>query len=189
MKDDIEAVECFWGRRAQEATEFKPLEEKNSFKAFLGWTGAATATKQCNMWIHAFNRLPKSERPCAIIFEEDDCDTDDGVLVKDWYLEVKPKNSVVNLSEFALGASADDAEAVLVRPGCSFTAYDENDGRGKEVTITAPKTAIPTYFQLDEGKYVSTKLGFSRVTCYPYKRFQTIFILLIYSYRLSQLLL
>ena len=70
MKDDIEAVECFCGRQAQEATEFKPLEEKNSFKAFLGWTGAATATKQCNMWIHAFNRLPKSERPCAIIFED-----------------------------------------------------------------------------------------------------------------------
>ena len=70
------------------------MEEKNSFKAFLGWTGAATATKQCNMWIHAFNRLPKSERPCAIIFEEDDCDTDDGVLIRDWYLEVKPKNKL-----------------------------------------------------------------------------------------------
>lgn len=111
------------------------------------------------MWIHAFNRLPKSERPCAIIFEEDDCDTDDGVLIKDWYLEVKPKNTVVNLAEVGFGASADDAEAVLVRPGCSFTAYDENDGRGKEVTITAPKTSIPTYFQLDEGKYVSTNIS------------------------------
>merc|ERR1712045_934930 len=94
-----------------------------------------------------------SERACAITFESEDCETSDGVLLKDWYLEVLPSNKVVNLPEISTGAKADSAEAVLVRPGCSFTAYDENDGRGKEVTITAPKTAIPTYFQLDEGKY------------------------------------
>jgi len=155
LKDDIEAVECFCGRKAQEATEVKPLEEKNFLKAIAGWLGAGSATKHCNMWIHAFNRLPKSERPCAIIFEEEDCDTSDGVLSKDWYLEVPSENKIVNLDKFSRGASEDDAEAVLVRPGCSFTAYDKNDGKGKEVTVTAPpctaSSCTPTFFPLDEG--------------------------------------
>merc|ERR1711902_438117 len=141
LKDDIEAVECFCGRRAQEATEFKPLEEKNSFKAFLGWTGAATATKQCNMWIHAFNRLPKSERACAIIFEADDCETSDGLLSNNWHLEVKSENKVVDLAEFSFTAKADSAEAVLVRPGCTFTGYQRDGGKGQEVTISASKTS------------------------------------------------
>ena len=125
------------------------MKSGNFLESIANWAGAGTATNHCNLWIHAFNRLPVSERPCAIIFESEDCETSDGVLLKDWYLEVLPSNKVVNLPEISTGAKADSAEAVLVRPGCSFTAYDEDDGKGKEVTVTAPKTSkSPKFYPL-----------------------------------------
>jgi len=149
LEDDIEAVECFCGAKARQATEVQPLKSGNFLESIANWAGAGTATNHCNLWIHAFNRLPVSERPCAIIFESEDCETSDGVLLKDWYLEVLPSNKVVNLPEISTGAKADSAEAVLVRPGCSFTAYDEDDGKGKEVTVTAPKTSkSPKFYPL-----------------------------------------
>merc|ERR1712076_318944 len=101
------------------------------------------------MWIHAFNRIPTSKRPCAILFESEDCETSDGVLLKDWYKEIMPNPRVVNLPELSLGAKADSAEAVLVRPGCTFTGYDEDNGRGKEVTVTAAgNTKTPKFLSL-----------------------------------------
>lgn len=91
------------------------------------------------MWIHAFNRLPVNERPCAILFESEDCETSDGLLLKDWYEEILPSNQVVNLPEISIGAKADSAEAVLVRPGCTFIGYDEDNGQGASIQVTAPR--------------------------------------------------
>ena len=55
---------------------------------------------------------------------------------------------VVNLPELSFGAKADSAEAVLVRPGCTFTGYDEDNGRGKSVTVRAPRSNRPKYYPL-----------------------------------------
>jgi len=154
LKDDIEAVECYCGAKAREATEVKPLKSANFLESIANWAGAGTATNHCNMWIHAFNRLPKSERACAIIFEADDCETSDGLLSNNWHLEVKAENKVVDLAEFSFTAKADSAEAVLVRPGCTFSGYQRDGGKGQEVTISASKTSnTPTYAALADGKY------------------------------------
>ena len=139
MENDIEAVECYCGQAARQATEVLPLEPRNFLDRIAGWANVGTATKHCNMWIHAFNRLPVNKRPCAILFESEDCETSDGVLFKDWYKEIMPNRRVVNLPELSTGAKADSAEAVLVRPGCTFTGYSEDDGLGKRVTVTAPR--------------------------------------------------
>lgn len=159
LENDIEAVECYCGRKAQQATEIQPLEPRNFLDSIAGWAGAGTATKHCNMWIHAFNRLPKSKRPCAILFESEDCETSDGILFKDWYKEIMPNPRVVNLPEISTGAKADSAEAVLVRPGCTFTGYDEDNGIGKSVTVRAPRNSNrPKFFPL-ASKYNPFKSG------------------------------
>ena len=115
--------------------------------AVAGGLNVGTATKHCNMWIHAFNRLPKSKRPCAILFEADDCQTSDG-LINNWYKEIMPTSRIVNLPEFSFGAKADSAESVLVAPGCTFTGYDEDNGRGLSVTVSAPRSNRPKYYPL-----------------------------------------
>jgi len=130
LKDDIEAVQCYCGSKARQVTEVKPFSVSSLQKLFK------TQDNYCNLWIHAFNRLPVQKRPCAILFETGNCYTNDG-LINDWYLEILPNNKIVNLPEVAIGAKADSAESVLVRPGCTFTGYDQDDGRGKEVTATA----------------------------------------------------
>ena len=140
MENDIEAIECYCGVNATKATEILPLQSSNFLEAIANWAGVGTAVNHCNTWIHAFNRLPIQERPCAILFEAEDCETSDGILLKDWYEEIlpMPSNQTVNLPELSTGAKADSAEAVLVRPGCTFTGYDEDDGKGLSVTVTAP---------------------------------------------------
>jgi len=133
------------------ATQVLPLQSstfESAVSGFLNVFDIPTATKYCNLWIHAFNRLPVQSRPCAILFESEDCETSDGLLLKDWYLEILPKQGVVNLPELSTGAKADSAEAVLVRPGCTFTGYAQDDGRGKEVTVSAPNNRRPTYYPL-----------------------------------------
>jgi len=139
LENDIEAVECYCGQKAIQATEILPLVPRNSLDRIAGWANFGTATKHCNMWIHAFNRLPINKRPCAILFESEDCETSDGVVFKDWHKEIMPNRRVFNLPELSLGAKADSAEAVLVRPGCTFSGYSEDNGLGKEVTVTAPR--------------------------------------------------
>merc|ERR1711997_1212205 len=149
LENDIEAGECFCGAKARQATEIQPLEPRNFLDSIAGWANVGTATKHCNMWIHAFNRIPTSKRPCAVLFESEDCETSDGLLLKDWYLEILPKQGVVNLPELSTGAKADSAEAVLVRPGCTFTGYSRDDGTGKEVTVRSPSSSRrPTYYPL-----------------------------------------
>jgi hypothetical protein len=136
-----------------------PLEAANFLEAIPNWLNAGTATNYCNLFIHAFNRLPIQERPCAILFESDDCSTSDGIFLKDWYLEIQPNNTCVDLPEFALGAKADSAESVLIRPGCTFSAWDEDcvkkdikgfptEGSGKELHVTAPNSKRPTFYPL-----------------------------------------
>jgi len=151
LADDIEAVECYCGAKAQLATQVLPLQSstfESAVSGFLNVFDIPTATRYCNLWIHAFNRLPVEKRPCAILFESEDCETSDGLLLKDWYLEILPKQGVVNLPELSTGAKADSAEAVLVRPGCTFTGYARDDGQGKEVTVSAPNNRRPTYYPL-----------------------------------------
>jgi len=157
LENDIEAVECYCGAQARQATEVQPLESRNFLDAVAGGLNVGTATKHCNMWIHAFNRLPKSKRPCAILFESDDCQTSDG-LINSWYKEIMTTSRVVNLPELSFGAKADSAEAVLVRPGCTFTGYDEDNGRGKSVTVRAPRSNRPKYYPL-ASKYNPFKSG------------------------------
>jgi len=157
LENDIEAVECYCGAQARQATEVQPLESRNFVDAVAGGLNVGTATKHCNMWIHAFNRLPKSKRPCAILFESDDCQTSDG-LINSWYKEIMTTSRVVNLPELSFGAKADSAEAVLVRPGCTFTGYDEDNGRGKSVTVRAPRSNRPKYYPL-ASKYNPFKSG------------------------------
>ena len=145
-------MECFCGAKAQLATQVLPLQSstfESAVSGFLNVFDIPTATRYCNLWIHAFNRLPVQDRPCAILFESEDCETSDGLILKDWYLEILPKQSVVNLPELSTGAKADSAEAVLVRPGCTFTGYARDDGQGKEVTVRAPSSSRrPTYYPL-----------------------------------------
>jgi len=157
LENDIEAVECYCGAQARQATEVQPLESRNFVDAVAGGLNVGTATKHCNMWIHAFNRLPKSKRPCAILFESDDCQTSDGII-NSWYKEIMTTSRVVNLPELSFGAKADSAEAVLVRPGCTFTGYDEDNGRGKSVTVRAPRSNRPKYYPL-ASKYNPFKSG------------------------------
>merc|ERR1712088_84821 len=90
---------------------------------------------------------------CAILFESEDCETSDGLLLKDWYLEILPKQGVVNLPELSTGAKADSAEAVLVRPGRTFTGYDEDNGRGRSVTVRAPRNSNRPKFYPLASKY------------------------------------
>jgi len=157
LEDDIEAVECYCGAQARQATEIQPLESRNFLDAVAGGLNVGTATKHCNMWIHAFNRLPKSKRPCAILFESDDCQTSDG-LINNWYKEIMTTSRIVNLPEFSFGAKADSAESVLVAPGCTFTGYDEDNGRGLSVTVSAPRSNRPKYYPL-ASKYNPFKSG------------------------------
>jgi len=153
LEDDIEAVECFCGQKAIQATQVLPLKEENFPKAILNWLKFDTATNNCNLWIHAFNRLPIAERPCSILFETDDCSTTDGIIFKDWYLEIKPDNKIVNLPRVSTGAKKNSAESVLIRPGCTITLYDEFDGKGKEVTVSAPKKSKTPKFYPLASKY------------------------------------
>jgi len=136
LKDDIEAVQCYCGNDAPQLTEVLPYSV-SSLKKFFGKD--KFTDNYCNLWIHAFNRLPVQKRPCAVLFETGNCYTNDGVI-NDWYLEILPSNKIVTLPEISTGAKADSAESVLVRPGCTFTGYDQNDGRGKEVTVTANRS-------------------------------------------------
>lgn len=134
LEDEIEAVECYCGSKAVQATEIKPLA-RNSFLDTLLGGRIGTAVNHCNMWIHSFNRLPKSDRACAVLFEGDDCETG----LTNWYKEAKPSNRVVNLPRFSTGPKANSAESVLVRPGCTFTGYDKNNGGGKKVQVTVSR--------------------------------------------------
>ena len=132
------------------ATQVLPLESSNFLEAFATFANAGTATNHCNMWVHTFNRIPVSERPCAILFESDECDT--GTF--SWMLEILPSNKTTNLSEFnPFGPKADSAEAVLVRPGCTFTAFDEDNGQGTRVTVNAPSGIRPPKYHPFGSKY------------------------------------
>ena len=153
MENDIQAVECYCGSKARQATKIQPLEPRNFLDEIAGWARVGTATNHCNMWIHAFNRLPTNKRPCAILFESEDCETSDGILFKDWYKEIMPTRRVVNLPELSTGAKADSAEAVLVRPGCTFTGYDEDNGLGKRVSVTSPRNSNRPKFYPLGSKY------------------------------------
>ena len=144
MEDDIESLDCYCGQDAQLATQVLPLKP-NAFDTFASFLGVklGTAANHCNMWVHTFNRIPTSERPCAILFEGEDCET--GLL--NWHLEILPTNGAVNLDNFSFfDAKADSAEAVLVRPGCTFTGYDKDDGKGEKVTVSAPAGRKPPKF-------------------------------------------
>merc|ERR1712038_72480 len=159
LEDDIEAVECFCGQKAIQATQVLPLKADNFLEAIPNWLKLGTATNYCNLFIHAFNRLPVTERPCAILFESEDCSTSDGIFLKDWYLEILPDNKIINLPEISTGAKADSAEAVLIRPGCTFSAYDEDDGLGKEITVKAPGNSKRPKFYPLASKYNPFKSG------------------------------
>lgn len=169
LENDIEAIECYCDKpqtrsqpkstKATQATEVQPLKPRNFLDEIAGWANVGTATKHCNMWIHAFNRLPTSTRPCAILFESEDCETSDGILLKDWYKEIMPTRRVVNLPELSRGAKADSAEAVLVRPGCTFTGYDEDNGVGKKVAVTSPRNSKTPKFYPLASKYNPFKSG------------------------------
>ena len=153
MKDDIEAVECFCGSRARQATEILPLQSSNILDAVATFANVGTATNHCNMWIHAFNRIPTRKRPCAILFESEDCETSDGILLNDWYKEILPRSRIENLPQLSTGAKANSAEAVLVRPGCTFIGYDYANGRGRSVTVRAPRlNKRPSFYPLS-SKY------------------------------------
>merc|ERR1712141_67451 len=57
LADDIEAVECYCGAKAQLATQVLPLESstfESAVSGFLNVFDIPTATKYCNLWIHAF---------------------------------------------------------------------------------------------------------------------------------------
>jgi len=134
LEDDIESLDCYCGQDAQLATQVLPLKP-NAFDSIASFVGVGTAVNRCNLWVHTFNRIPTSERPCAILFEGEDCETG----LTNWHLEILPTNGIINLPELSLfHAKADSAEAVLVRPGCTFTGYDEDDGKGKKITVSAP---------------------------------------------------
>merc|ERR1711997_523902 len=156
LRDDIEAVECFCGTNATLATQVKPIPLGKRDKV-AGFFGVGTAKRHCNTHVHAFNRLPTNERPCAILFESDDCETNDkpGPL-KLWYKEILPSNKITNLAEWSFsGAKADSAESVLVRPGCTFVGFDENDGNkgnkgAMQITVKAPPGSIPTHQEFEK---------------------------------------
>lgn len=149
LADSIEAVDCYCGANAIKATEVLPFEEK-----FFGGT-----PKECNKWIYAFNGIPVNERPCAILYEADDCETG----LTNWYEKIMPSANITNLSEVALRAKADSAESVLVRPGCTFTGYAQNDGNGAKVTVAAPKTKQATFLEFDSG--MAEEIDSLKCTC------------------------
>ena len=173
MRDDIEAVECFCGRNATLATQVKPFKLGTKDK-IAGFFGVTTTKRHCNLHVHAFNRLPVNERPCAVLFESDDCETNDKIgPLKKWYKEILPSNKIVNLDDWGLsvlagGAKADSAESVLVRPGCTFVGYDENNGKGLSITVKGPAAtpgAIPTHEEFEKlfksVRIFHTKIGIS----------------------------
>ena len=106
------------------------------------------------MWIHAFNRIPDSSRPCGILFESEDCDTSGleilGVRFNNWYKEISLRNRTEDLQESSIKGrpTANTAKAVLVKPGCTFFGYDEDNGQGESFTVTAPLTVNYTTFTM-----------------------------------------
>jgi len=100
---------------------------------------------------NAFNgfksRLQCAELPndgtCAMLFDEDDC-TGWQLKVKEGYTEIASQS----FTDFIAGSlvdepKKDDAEAVLVRNGCTLFAYDRPEGhilgKGDTAAITAAR--------------------------------------------------
>ncbi len=91
----------------------------------------------------AASKVAAAPRRSGCLSFEKCCET--GLL--NWHLEILPTNGAVNLDNFSFfDAKADSAEAVLVRPGCTFTGYDKDDGKGEKVTVSAPAGRKPPKF-------------------------------------------
>jgi len=90
--------------------------------------GNDRAKKRCNSHIDKFNR-GGSGRACAILFDEDNCDGE---------FEVVPEGYTELNNDLE-----DDAESVLVRPGCVLVGYDDGKSSfggifGKDDTVSIP---------------------------------------------------
>jgi len=115
LYETIEAVHCFCGGiQTQEVTEAQSVIRKAvpGVKNF----------RKCNDYHSLFDRPDDKggKKTCAILFDEENCKDE---------LEEVPSGVGIKLDE------EDDAESVMVRPGCVFTGYDKDDRTGNKIVI------------------------------------------------------
>lgn len=142
LEEEIEAVHCYCGG----AKTPKVTESQSVGSAFLGALGGKNFRK-CNDFIGLFDRPNDSgmKMTCAILFDEENCDDEDG------FQEV-PVGFTKLDGQGLLGTGSsmdDDAESVMVRPGCTFTGYDKKDKSGRKIVINNSGKKEPKVKNLD----------------------------------------
>ena len=139
MKNEVEAIECYCGSNAELVTEMERIQSyeiDNYFPLNGGRSLTKSAEEHCNKWIYAFNQVPNENRACAFIFGSKTCETTfDGQSPENWYERIRSDNDVINLPELSSGEKAKSVGAVIVKPGCSFLAYDGRNGTGRYKNI------------------------------------------------------
>jgi len=135
LEEQIEAVHCYCGNGALKTPK---ITEKTSALRIVG-----DNFRKCNDFVSLFDRPSTKDhkRTCAIVFDEKNCDYDDGV--DDAFEEVTEGRTVLD--------DGNQAESIMVRPGCVFTGYDDDDYAGKKMTIDNKGNTTPKVKNLSKA--------------------------------------
>merc|ERR1719507_789625 len=70
-------------------------------------------------------------RECAMVFDEDDCSgDDDGLKIETGSTTFSTVGFLKNADHKASSDYKDDIEGIIVKPGCTLTAYKESNCKG-----------------------------------------------------------
>jgi len=121
LNEKIEAVSCFCG-----GIKTKEITEAQSAGRIVTGALGGKNFRKCNDYVSLFDRPDDKggKKTCAILFDEENCKEE---------LEEVPSGSGIVLDE------KDDAESIMVRPGCKFTGYDKDDRTGNKIVIDNTK--------------------------------------------------
>lgn len=134
---DISAVDCKCGAAAKKGLHVDPMTKAEDC--------GSNCLKQCNKFVGQFNRvdLGAGKDVCAVLFDEDEC--------QGWNKPV-----TTGFESFSiLSKYRNDAESVMVKPGCTFTGYDNTDKSGNRVIVDAKAKANgnqPIYKKFRDSK-------------------------------------
>lgn len=181
LDEEIDSAHCFCGEQAQRWAREKvqPIGSKpatgsfldratssltNKFKSVIAkfnpfgdaaYTCEGDCKVNCNGHIAEFNShlirtdfksqdsfvKSRTNRTCAILFDDEKCEDMMGPVPE----------GTLEYSSAPIFGNANEADSVLVRPGCKLTGYDEDGLKGnREVIDATASVSKPVYKKLKE---------------------------------------
>jgi len=145
LDETIEAVHCFCGGIKTPAV----TEAQSRLNAVKGKFGKYF--RRCNKFVGLFDRPSDKGGPrtCAVLFDEENC-LEELEEVPEGFTELDEK---------------DDAESVMVRPGCKFIGYDDPNKNGNKIVIDNTGKREPKVMNLNGSANLEEKIEAVECTC------------------------